>query len=86
MNSKGVLFLNNRGLNANIEELAPVIMGINAMLPHAVVADIGADKVPIANPQAGKEAAAAHFEAWKKSSESQNGQQNGQQNGRASAL
>lgn len=54
----------------HIQEIAPIIIAINGVLPRAVVADVGADRVPIANPHAADEAAREHAEAWRGASAS----------------
>lgn len=48
----------------HIRELPPVIKSISALVPYAVVADVGADRVPIANPDAAEMCIRVHSEAW----------------------
>jgi hypothetical protein len=53
----------------HINELPPVIRSVSALVPYAVVADIAADKVPIAEPNAAALACETHTEAWRMSDE-----------------
>jgi hypothetical protein len=49
----------------HMPDLAAAIMAINAVLPAAVVADIGADHVPITNPNAAGQARQEQSKAWR---------------------
>jgi len=48
----------------HIQEYPPLIMALSELLPHAVVADLAADKVPIVNPSAAEEAIRNLSDSW----------------------
>jgi len=48
----------------HIQEYPPLIMALSELLPHAVVADLAADKVPVVNPAAAEEAIRNLNDSW----------------------
>lgn len=52
----------------HLDELPPVIMAISGLVPYAVVADLGADHVPIADAGAAAQGAADQNAAWRAAS------------------
>lgn len=49
----------------NMDELPPRIMALHGLVPHAVVADLGADGVPISDAQAADTAVRSMENAWR---------------------
>ena len=48
----------------HIQEYPPLTMALSELLPHAVVADLAADNVPVLNPAAAEEAVRNLNDAW----------------------
>jgi len=48
----------------HIQEYPPLIMALGELLPHAVVADLAADKIPVVNAAAAEEAIKNLNDAW----------------------
>ncbi len=48
----------------HIQEYPPLIMALSELLPHAVVADLAADKIPVGNAAAAEEATRNLNDAW----------------------
>jgi hypothetical protein len=51
-----------------LHEYPPTIMSLGVLVPHAVVADLGADRVPIMDAQAAETAAQNLEDAWRSAS------------------
>ncbi len=49
----------------HIQEYPPLIMALSELLPHAVVADLAADKVPVVNAAAAEEAIQNLNDSWR---------------------